>query len=78
MQEKVFYKSKTFWVGIITIIIGVLEGIAANLDAGIKLTILGILMIICRVVTKTPLVTTATKVAEVSEVKAKRTKHIYR
>ena len=50
---KNIFKSKTFWIGAIAVIIGILEAISSELTNGGELTILGVLMIVLRVFTKT-------------------------
>lgn len=52
---KAYYKSKTFWVGVIEVVVGVLLGIQGILEAGVPLTIVGILKIVLRVVTTDPI-----------------------
>jgi uncharacterized membrane protein len=52
----VWYKSKTFWLGVTQIIIGILTALQAQLETGVTLTLFGILTIILRVVTNTPMV----------------------
>lgn len=51
MTEKQWYKSKTLWIGILTILIGIITAIAEQLTAGLTITALGVLNIILRVIT---------------------------
>ena len=45
------FKSKTFWVGVFTILTGVLTAIEAQLTAGISITFWGVVAIVVRNVT---------------------------
>lgn len=54
VEEKPFYKSKTFWVGVLQVVIGVLTYIQDQLGIGASLTISGILMVALRLITKQP------------------------
>jgi len=54
MEGKPYYKSKTLWVGVISILAGFLAFLAGELEAGAPLTIEGIIMIILRFITKEP------------------------
>ena len=49
---KEIWKSKTFWVGIISVIIGILQYVQGNIDTGSAITIEGIIMIVLRYVTE--------------------------
>ena len=55
-NEKKFWQSKLFWLGVLQVTIGVASGIEGNLASGTPLTISGILTIILRVVTKKKIV----------------------
>ena len=46
--------SKTFWVGVCEIVAGIALLVQGSLEAGVPVTIIGILKIILRVVTKEP------------------------
>ena len=52
MNTKKWIFSKTIWIGILEIISGLATAIAGQLEAGIPLTITGIVMIVLRLVTK--------------------------
>lgn len=52
MEETIWYKSKTFWFGVLVIVIGILEAIMNDLNNGISLTAIGIISIILRILTK--------------------------
>lgn len=52
MDETIWYKSKTFWFGVLVIVIGILEAIMNDLNNGISLTAIGIISIILRILTK--------------------------
>lgn len=49
--SKKWYKSKVVWVGILTILGGVITGISGELQTGSELTALGIINIILRYMT---------------------------
>jgi uncharacterized membrane protein len=53
MDETIWYKSRGFWVGVFTILAGIIEAILADLNAGIQITLAGVVMIILRIITKT-------------------------
>ena len=53
METKSIFKSKTFWVGVIAILIGIGQAISEQLTAGADLTIVGLMMIILRALTTT-------------------------
>ena len=53
METKSIFKSKTFWVGVIAILIGIGQAISEQLTAGADLTIAGLMMIILRALTTT-------------------------
>ena len=51
-MEKNILKSKTFWLAIIPVVIGVLNWIQGDLTAGLPLTGYGLLAVIVRLITK--------------------------
>lgn len=51
MEAKLWYKSRTLWIAVITAIIGVLSYVLAQVEAGIGLTVGGVLMALLRVIT---------------------------
>jgi len=53
VNEKKFWQSKTFWLGIIQVVIGVLTSVEGELTTGGTLTLSGIVTIVLRSVTKT-------------------------
>jgi uncharacterized membrane protein len=53
MDETIWYKSRGFWIGVFTILAGIIEAILADLNAGIQITLAGVVMIILRIITKT-------------------------
>ena len=52
-SDKKFYASKTFWLGILQLAIGIAMGIEGTLGAGGVLTVAGVLTIVLRAVTNT-------------------------
>ena len=55
MESKSFLKSKTFWAGIIGIVIGILQYTQGNLLAGSEISLAGLLAIILRLFTEQPI-----------------------
>jgi hypothetical protein len=61
MEPKIWYKSKTLWVGVVEILIGVLGLVATFLGAGVftpeayVLLVVGALTILLRKLTDTPM-----------------------
>ena len=51
METKKIWKSKTIWLGIIEIAIGILSYLQGELQSGVQLTAAGVLTVILRVVT---------------------------
>ena len=49
---KIIWKSKTFWIGVLGVIMGILEAITSDLISGVQITSMGILMIILRTISK--------------------------
>lgn len=56
-MNKPFYKSKTFWVGAISVVVGILTYCQGQLDTGASITLQGILMVLLRTLTNTGLTT---------------------
>lgn len=52
-ENKPIWKSKTFWMGVLTVCIGVLEALQGELQTGVGLTTLGFVNIALRAVTDT-------------------------
>jgi len=55
-DDKKLWKSKTFWVGLLTITIGVLQAIQGELTSGVGLSTLGVMNIFLRLITETKVV----------------------
>jgi len=51
-DTKKLWESKTFWIGVLTTLGGVLSAIAGELQTGATLTVAGIIQIVLRTVTK--------------------------
>jgi uncharacterized membrane protein len=51
-KAKKITSSKTFWVGVLTIITGILTTVAGELSTGAGLTFIGVVNIVLRFVTK--------------------------
>ena len=58
-EQKEWYQSKTLWIGALTVMAGIATAVAADVAAGVPLTIVGLLNIIIRVTTKAELVVTS-------------------
>ena len=54
-MPKQWYQSKTIWIGILSIAIGVLSFLADNPDLGIFATASGIIGVVLRYLTSSPL-----------------------
>jgi len=54
-MEKKWYQSRTIWIGILETLAGILTAIAGELSVGGVLTISGIVKIILRTITTSPL-----------------------
>jgi uncharacterized membrane protein len=52
--SKPIYKSRTFWIAVLQILIGVLTAVNQELIIGSTITLLGLIQIILRTVTTTP------------------------
>ena len=52
METKKIWKSKTIWLGIIEIAIGILSYLQGELQGGVQLTAAGVLTVLLRLVTK--------------------------
>jgi len=48
VEIKKWYQSRTFWIGVITTIIGILEAVNTQLLAGSVITLMGLLTIVFR------------------------------
>ena len=55
MNPKSIFLSKTFWVGALETLGGILTMIAGELQTGTTLTVAGVLTILLRVITRTPI-----------------------
>ena len=55
-ETKQWYQSKSLWVGVLTTMAGVATSVAASVTAGVPLTIVGLINIILRIVTKSEIV----------------------
>lgn len=55
-ETKPTYKSKTFWLAVLTIALGVAETVQGQMASGATLTTLGVLQIIVRFLTETKIV----------------------
>lgn len=55
VDEKKFWQSKTFWIGLIQILVGVLTYIQGQLEAGSAITLFGVVQVILRLMTKSPI-----------------------
>ena len=55
VDEKPFWKSKTFWLSLIQIVIGVLTYIQGQVNAGSAITLFGVLQVVMRFLTKQPI-----------------------
>lgn len=51
---KPIWESKTFWLAVIPIVVGVLNWVQGNLADGVPLTIYGLLAVVLRLITKEP------------------------
>ena len=51
-EDKDWYKSKTFWLNVLAIAIGLMEGFQGQAESGVPLTVMGTLGIVLRVLTK--------------------------
>ena len=51
-ETKPFWKSKTLWANVLLVVAGVATGAADALGSGSSLTILGLVNIVLRVITK--------------------------
>ena len=52
MKTKEWYKSKTMWVSLLTVLAGVATGVAGQLEAGVSITMLGVVNMFLRAITK--------------------------
>lgn len=52
-QKKPFWKSKTLWFSVLTVIAGVSTWAAGQVEAGLPLTLIGLMNAVLRAVTKT-------------------------
>jgi hypothetical protein len=64
-----WYQSRTFWVGVGTIAIGVIEAINTQLLAGSAITVLGILTIIFRCLATSAILNPIDKTTTVTGIK---------
>jgi hypothetical protein len=51
MENKIWYRSKTLWIGVSVIIIGVLQSIQTSLMDGTEISAVGLLMVVLRLLT---------------------------
>lgn len=54
-KDKKWYESKTVWANLMIITAGVLTAVAGQLETGVPITVAGVLNILLRTVTKSPL-----------------------
>ena len=54
--SKEWYKSKTMWAGILTVLAGVATSVAGQITAGVPLTLVGVMNIILRNITESGIV----------------------
>ena len=54
-EAKEWYKSKTLWVGVLEIVGGVIMTVSGQIEAGIPLTLFGVVQVVLRTVTKSEL-----------------------
>jgi len=52
-NSKEWYKSRTIWINVLAIVIGVLQGIQGDLTSGGTLTVAGLINLVLRNVTNT-------------------------
>lgn len=53
LEKKPFWKSKTVWINSLIALSGILTGVAGQLETGVPITLVGVLGIVLRVITKT-------------------------
>mgnify|MGYP001593114781 CR=1 FL=1 len=57
METKKWYASKTIIVGILEVIGGIVTALAGSIEAGVPITLAGIVQIIFRIITTTGVIT---------------------
>ena len=45
-EKKPFWESRTFWVAFVAVVVGTLTAIQGNLEAGISVTFMSVLMVV--------------------------------
>jgi uncharacterized membrane protein len=53
-QAKKLWESKTFWLAVLQIVVGILTALLEELTLGSTITLLGIIQIVLRTITKHP------------------------
>ena len=53
LETKKWYQSKTVWMGVLAVAVGVLTGIQGELSAGAEITFFGVMGIVLRALTTT-------------------------
>jgi len=66
VDAKVWYKSKTMWVAILTIIAGVIDAILNDISSGVTITALGVISVLLRVSTSTIITATPTQATAIN------------
>lgn len=51
-MDKSIFKSKTFWVAMITLGLGVIEAIQGQIETGATISVIGVANVVLRIVTK--------------------------
>ncbi|WP_298753762.1 hypothetical protein [uncultured Arcobacter sp.] len=54
-DTKSFFKSKTLWVAVISVVMGLLQWLQGQIEVGASITLMGALMVALRLITTTKL-----------------------